>query len=439
MSDRSKLNRRTLVRGAAGLGASAVALKGSGALASPIAVPTFLRSSRQSSTEIVFSHIWGTPPGQEAAATKHPVEQLIEAYNAKNTGVTVKSRTDATNYFDVLQKVQAELAAGDAPAMAATPWSNINYAVQGLNVDNLEDVASAAGGSVSDLLANLKPEVISLVTVDGGTKGVPFAFSCPVLYTNDDLIGAAGVDPATLLATWSGLAEQGVAVKDSSSYPVIGFSTNRDWPAQSIVQSNGGRIVNDAGELAFDSAEGIEALQAIAALNDAGLYYNATTAEIRPSFVAGALGVMQGSIAGLGGLTKEVTFNMTVHPFPTFGEKPRQMNSGGSFIGVYARDDEQKAATWDFLKFVVSEEGMNIWLQTGYLNATTFDIPQLPGQEAAYLQLSEGLTRETAWPGSRGAEMQKLWEDYVNRIWTGDISAEDGVKEAKEELSTLIS
>jgi multiple sugar transport system substrate-binding protein len=277
------------------------------------------------------------------------------------------------------------------------------------------------------------------VTVDGGTKGVPFAFSCPVLYTNDDLIAAAGVDPAALLATWSSVLEQGGPIKDSSTYPVLGFSTNRDWPAQSIIQSNGGMVVNDAGELAFDTPEAIEALKAITALNDAGLYYNATTTEIRPSFVAGALGVMQSSIASLGGLSKEVTFKMSVHPFPTFGDKPRKMNSGGSFIGVYARDDEQKAATWDFLKFVVSEEGMNIWMQTGYLNATTFDIPQLPGQEAAYLQLSEGLTRETAWPGSRGAEMQKLWEDYVVRIWTGDISAEDGVEEAKQELSALIA
>jgi multiple sugar transport system substrate-binding protein len=435
----SRLTRRSLVKGAAGVGAATIALKGANsAFASGGSAPAVLKFGRQSNTEIIFSHIWGTPPGEEVAANKHPADLLIDAYNAKGTGVTVVSRTDSTNYYENLQKVQAELAAGNPPAMAATPWSYINFAVQGLDVDDLEDVSAAAGGTIDDIVANLKPDVLPLVQVDGKMKGVPFAFSTSVLYTNDDILSAAGVDGAALLATWPDLLEQGGKVKDSNGNPVIGFSTNRDWPAQGIVQSNGGRIVDDAGELAFDSAESQAALQAIADLNSAGLYYTSINTEVRPSFIAGALAVMQGSIAGLGGITKDAAFKFSVHPFPTFPDKQRLMNSGGSFIGVYARDDEQKKATWDFIKFVISQEGMDIWMKTGYLNSTTFEVPLLPGQEAAYEQLNEGITRETAWPGSRGAEMQRVWEDYCNRIFGGDISVEDGVKEAKQEMSDLL-
>lgn len=435
----NRLSRRSIIKGAAGASAAAIALKSSAVFAAGGSAPAVLRFSRQSNTEVIFSHIWGTPPGEEAAANKHPVELLIDAYNAKGTGVTVVSRTDSTDYLVNLQKAQAELAAGNPPAMVATPWSYINFAVQGLGVDNLEDVSAAAGGSIDDIVANIKPEVLPLVQVDGKMKGVPFAFSTSVLYTNDDLLAKAGADGADLLATWPGLLEKGGAVKDANGgNPVIGFSTNRDWPAQGIVQSNGGRIVNDAGELAFDSPEAQAALQAIADLDSAGLYMASLSKEVRPAFIAGSLPIMQGSIAALGGVTKEATFKFSVHPFPKFPDKQRLMNSGGSFIGVYARDDDQMKATWDFIKFVISQEGMDIWMKTGYLNSTTFEVPLLPGQEAAYEQLNEGITRETAWPGARGAEMQNVWQNTCDQMFSGDISVADGVKNAKQEMSDLM-
>lgn len=441
MSDgtQNRLSRRSIIKGAAGASAAAIALKSSGAFAAGGSAPAVLKFSRQSNTEIIFSHIWGTPPGETAATKKHPVDLLIDAYNAKGTGVTVVSRTDSTDYLVNLQKAQAELAAGSPPAMVATPWSYINFAVQGLGVDNLEDVSAAAGGSIDDIVAYIKPEVLPLVQVDGKMKGVPFAFSTSVLYTNDDLLTTAGADGADLLATWPGLLEKGGAVKDANGgNPVIGFSTNRDWPAQGIVQSNGGRIVNDAGELAFDSPEAQAALQAIADLNGAGLYMASLSKEVRPAFIAGTLPIMQGSIAALGGVTNDAPFKFSVHPFPKFPDKQRLMNSGGSFIGVYARAGDQMKATWDFIKFVISQEGMDIWMKTGYLNSTTFEVAALPGQEAAYEQLTEGITRETAWPGARGAEMQNVWQDMCDQMFSGNISVADGTKQAKQEMSDLM-
>jgi hypothetical protein len=80
---------------------------------------------------------------------------------------------------------------------------------------------------------------------------------------------------------------------------------------------------------------------------------------------------------------------------------------------------------------------MEIWLKTGYLNSTKYEHPVLPGQESAYIQLREGLTRESPWPGSRAAEIQKVWGTYVQRIWAGDISAEEGCKQAKQQAEPL--
>ena len=120
------INRRTFLRGA-------TAAAGSAAMGS---LPAFAANP----VEILVLHVWGTPPGQAAASTMHPIAQLIEAFNARNTGIVVRGETPSTDYFATLQKAQAQIAAGRAPALVTTPWSNINFAVQGLQVAPLEKI-----------------------------------------------------------------------------------------------------------------------------------------------------------------------------------------------------------------------------------------------------------------------------------------------------------
>lgn len=420
----TQISRRTLVGGAA----AAAAAMGTGV--------QFRAMAQDEPVEVVFSHIWGTPPGEQAAENKHPAEQVIDAFNEQSTDVKVVSQTPSGNYYEVLQQAQAAMAAGNPPALVITPWSNIHYAYEGLGVVPLEDVA---GDEVAEVFANLREQVVPLVQIEDQTVGVPFAFSCPVIYYNADILGEAGVDPEVLFESWASLLDEGPKVQEFlGGNPLIGFGTNLDWPAQSIIQSNGGVVMSEEQEPAMDSPEAIEAMQAIADLDSAGLYDRSTTSETRASFLAGSIPVWVGSIASLGGLRNNATFDLQTHTFPVFEGKPRKMSSGGSFIGMYARDEEQQQAAWEFLKYALSEPGYQIWMQTGYLNATTYDIPMLEGQEPAYTQLEEGLTRETAWPTARGGELQAIWGDYVARIWANDISAEEGCRAAAEEIKSVI-
>ncbi len=432
----SKMTRRKFASTAAATGAAVAAGSAAASAASSrFAAPAVIRA-QDAPVEVVFYNIWGTPPGGEEPETKHPVDQVIDAFNEQSTDVKVLGQNPAGGYFEVLQKAQADLAAGNPPALVITPWSNIFYAYEGLGAVPLEEVA---GDEFDATFGNLKEQVLPLVQVDGHTIGLPYAFSCPVIYYNNDIIGEAGVDPETMFSTWTSFLEQGPAVQEAvDGNPVIGFGTNLDWPAQSIIQSNDGFVLNDALEPVMNSPESIAAMQMIADFDSAGLYDRSTTSETRASFLAGSIPCWVGSIASLGGLRNNATFDLQTSTFPTFGDKARRMSSGGSFIGMYAREEEQQQAAWEFLKFALSEEGYALWMQTGYLNASTWDLPTLEGQEAAYTQLDEGLSRESAWPTGRGGELQIIWGEYVARIWANDISAEDGCNEAVEEVNAII-
>lgn len=361
---------------------------------------------------------------------------LVEAFNAQSDTVEVLSQTKTTDYYENLQLLQAQLAAGNPDAMVITPWSNVNYASEGLGLIDLDDVA---GDDLATVFSVLKPEVQELVKVDGKTKGLPFAFSCPVIYYNADIFAEAGVDPEVMFATWESFAAEAPKVHDVlDDAPVIGFLGDRQWLAQSLIQSNGGFVMTEAGEPAMDSPEAIEAMQTIANLDQAGLYDRSNGSDTRANFLSGTVPCWAGSIASLSGLRASADFTLKTSAFPTFGDKPRKMSSGGSFIGLYSRDETQQQASWEFLKYALTEPGYEIWMKTGYLNATTFDLPVLEGQEPAYTQLSEGLTRETPWPGARGGEILAVWATYCERIWASDIGAEEGCKEAVAEINRIL-
>jgi len=41
-------------------------------------------------------------------------------------------------------------------------------------------------------------------------------------------------------------------------------------------------------------------------------------------------------------------------------------------------------------------------------------------------------------PGARGVEAGSTWDVYCERMWANDISVEDGVNQALEEISAIV-
>ena len=434
----TSISRRKLVgtsaAAAAGIAAAAALASKAEAASTSLAAPLLIRQ-QDKPVEITFYHIWGTPPGEEAKATKHPADQVVDAFNASQTAVKVNAQTPG-DYAAVAQKVQAELAAGNPPALAMIPWASINYATEGLGIVDLEEIG---GADVQAILGNIRPDVLPLAQIDGKTKGLPYALSTPITYYNADVLKKAGIDPEVMLKDWTNFAAAAPKVQDAlGGNPVIGLTFNKDWPAQGIIQSNGGRVLDDNSQPAMNSAEAEAAMQMVADLDKAGLYDRGTSKELRPNWIAGSTAVYISSSGGVGATKADAKFTWSTAPVPAFAGKKRQMSTGGSFIGCFAKGDDQRKAAWEFLKFANSEEGTKIWAATGYLNSTKWDLPVLPGQEAAYTQLTEGLTRETPWPGARGAEMQTAWAGYVERMWANDLDVKDGCEQAVSDLKSIM-
>lgn len=422
----TKVNRRTLVAGAAAAGIAATALGGSRQVSA---------ARQDGKTELNMLHIWGTAPGGTPAAKPAPMTQVVDAFNAQSDTVVVNQSTPG-GYYETLQKTQADMAAGNPPDIVSTPWAFLNYAVEGLGANDIETIA---GDQFADLQALMTDTAWSLVNKNDKHYGLPWGLSTPILYYNADVFTAAGVDPKVAFSTWAAFAEAAPKLQAAvDGGPVLSLQFNKDWPAQTIIQSNGGHVMNEDGTFGITSPEAIEAMQTIADLDKGGFYDRGAKAELRPSFVGGSTAVFQGSVASLNGLRNECTFTLGTTTWPKFGEKPIIASTGGSFLGVYSFDESKYAAIVEFFKFCAGDVGYPIWNQTGYVNISKLKLDRLEGQEPAYAQFDEGLTLETNWPGSRGVEAGSTWDGYCERIWANDIPVEEGVNAALEEIKAIV-
>ena len=429
----AQVSRRKLMGQTAAVAAGA-ALAGSAAKAAPSASNRTRSAAQDDKTELMIYHIWGTPPGGTPAEKPAPFTQVIDAFNAQSETTVVTSLTPG-NYQETLQKAQADIAAGNPPDLVSVPWANLHYAIDGLNVTPLADIA---GDQYDAIIASMSESAWPLVTRDETVYGFPWGLSTPILYYNADAFEAAGVDPAEALATWESLVAAGPALQEAvGGGAVLSLAFNKDWPAQTIIQSNGGRVLNEDGTFGFTSDEAKQALQTIADLDAAGFYDRGTSDELRPNFVAGSTAVWQGSVASLGGLNNDVTFTLGTSTWPAFGDKPVVASTGGSFLASFTQDEAKYPALIEFYEFCASEAGYSLWNQTGYINISNNELPRLEGQDPAYEQFENGLELETNWPSARGLEAQNTWDIFIQRMWANDISVDEGVEEALAEIQGI--
>lgn len=363
-----------------------------------------------------------------------PAMKLIEAFNALGNGVTVTGTGYGASYQDLLQKVQANIAAKIGPTLANTGWKYARFADAALNIVDLAEVDAA---KTDALLAKYKPWVADIVRVDGKVVGLPFALSTPIIYFNRDLFTAAGLDPQVAPKTWDEAATFATALKESGvEAPIVGGID--EWEAQSFIQNNGGFVLDAEGKAVFDSAEAIGGMQVWTGLKEAGHFAPLVNDQVVPTFLGGNAGMLFTSVAALGNLNANAAFEIGTGVYPATGTNPKLMPSGGNFLGMYTEDAEKQQAAFAFHDFVSSTEGVTIWNETGYLIATNDEIPMLPGQEVGYEQMEAGLTTETIWPGARGLEALAVFNDWISKIVNGTVDVESGMKDGNKAVADLL-
>jgi multiple sugar transport system substrate-binding protein len=373
---------------------------------------------------------------------------LINDFMAQYPLITVEPIGASSN--EILSRVQADIVAGQEPDVAQLVFRDLIYAAHDLGAEPLEDLA---GDELSAHAVGMVENGLDLGKVDGKTYGLAYTFSTPILFINDDIFRAAGLDPTQPPRTWAEVKQAGKTIQEKTDY--YGFFPGAFGPIdgtfvyQSLVMSNGGRV-RDGNTLTFADGPAADAVAMLRDLRDSGAYADIDVASHMDTFAAGKLGMFlfTSAVQNRFSAAAEGQFELSVAAMPSFGDKPTAPTNSGSALFILSKSPEKQRAAWELMKFLTSKHAYTeITSKIGYL-PLRLDIvndPQYlkPWVDAHPLILPnlEQLTRLTpniAFAGPNYRQVENMMKDAATEAVLGDGDPYTVLRAAQEQAQKLM-
>ncbi|GEK71542.1 MULTISPECIES: sn-glycerol-3-phosphate ABC transporter substrate-binding protein UgpB [Halomonas] len=413
-----------------------------------------LSLSAHGATEIAWWHAMGGELGNK-------VDEIAADFNASQDDYVVEPSFRG-NYSETMTGAIAAFRAGEAPAIVQI------YEVGTATMMNAEgaivpvhELMSESGQDVDP--GAFLPAVTGYYTdADGRMLSMPFNSSTPVVYVNRDILDEAGVDAVP--TTWQGLGETLGRIVDSgaaecgmtTTWPswiqLENFSARNDLPFATEQNGFGGL----EARLSIDDTAAVDHIQRLADWQQDGRFdYGGRFDDAAPAFYTGRCAMLMASSASLAGVRANAEdFDFSVAPLPydsDLVDTPQNSIIGGASLWVLAgKSDEVYQGVARFFDYLSSAEVQADWHQfSGYLPITqaAYELGQQQGfyeQNPGSAVAIEQMTGVTPTANSKGLrlgnmpQIRDVIEEQLERIFNGDVSAQDGLSEAVRRGNALL-
>lgn len=378
------------------------------------------------------------------------VEELVEEFNAQSDTVEVVAKFNPDMYKGLMQNLQAEAAAGNAPAVVQIGWAFLDYFSNNFSYVEPQSIIDQHFEEDKTFLTDhFLPNVMDLAkNSEGSQVGIPYSLSNPVLYINRDLLREAGLDENGP-KTWQEVQEFSEVIKEETGK--YGFYLQEpadNWATQALLESNGAQMITD-GKATFASAEGIEAysLWADMIVKEETALHIGWDQGIQ-SFIDGSVAMLYTTIAQRSNVQNNAQFDVATVKSPAWEGKEVKLPAGGAMLAVTAQEEEQQKAAWEFMKFLYSVESVAKWTEgTGYVppregvadaeNGLKQFLEENEMMQAAVDQM-DVIVPWTSFPGDAGLQAEQLLLDVRDQILGGTITVEEGLTTTQEAINKLL-
>lgn len=386
-----------------------------------------------------------------------PLTQVIDGYvaqfEAANPGVDVNA-VYSGSYTDTTTKALTAAKSGEPPTVAVLLATDIFTLI---DEDVIEPIDNYIKTDEDKAWADgFMPAYLKSAQVDGHLWAVPFQRSTAVLYWNKAAFAEAGLDPEKYPTTWDEMVEYGkaVTVKDAAGNTTrwgVGIPGNvgsAQWLFGALVAQNGARLVNDEGtETYLTDPKVIEALQFWIDLNKVngihppGIQEWGTTPQ---DFLEQRIAMVWTTTGNLTNIRKNATFDFGLAPYPGH-PTPASVLGGGNLYIFKEASDEAKAAAFEFIKFLTSDEILADWgIQTGYVaprdgswetDALKAYVVEAPQAVVAKNQIASSVPEFSTHENARTT---KVLNDALAAALTGTKTAEQALTDAQTEIDRIL-
>ncbi len=378
----------------------------------------------------------------QAGYQQADIEAITAEFEEQNPGVNVE--LDFVAYEALHDKIvtAATSQAGTYDVVLMDCIWPAEFAAAGFILDVTDRISE-------EMKADIWPGALEAVTYQGRHYGMPWLNDVLYLYYNRDMLQEAGYDaPPT---SWSELKEMAMAAKDQGlvEYPFIEYFQQDEGLTIAYayyLSAFGGKFFNEDNTPAFNSPEGLAALQFMVDGMNEGLYNPAslesTYEEVRRTFSQGS---------SLFSINWAYQLNLANDPAESQivgaaivdlmpGEAvPSATINGGMGLAVMA-DSENPEEAWNYIQYLSSKDVQKRYAQNALpIWQSLFDDPEMAeaqpevAQEQNFIEVSkaqyEHLFNRPLVPFY--SETSEILAREVQAALTGTKSAEQALADAE--------
>lgn len=341
-------------------------------LTTTLGAAALLASTATTALAVDLQFFFPVAVGGKAADT---IQALTDEYVAANPGVTIDA-VYAGSYQDTITKTLTAARGGTPPQLSVILSVDMFTLIEEDAIVPFDDLVETDADKA--WLTSFYPAFMENSMTGGKTYGIPFQRSTPVLYWNKEAFEEAGLDPNTPPATWEEQIAFGkkLTKRDANGnvtqwgvrIPSSGFPY---WLFQGLTTQNDVILANDAGNKTnFDDPKVVEALQYLVDLSvehevmQPGIVEWGATPK---AFFEGQTAMMWTTTGNLTNVRANAPFDFGVAMLPA-NKRRGAPTGGGNFYIFKDSTDEQKAASFEFIKWISAPEQAAKWsIATGYV------------------------------------------------------------------------
>ena len=319
----------------------------------PIPKPTATKPPAPTATPVPQVVVKGTITLWHAwKETEIPaLNDVIAAFQAKYPDV--KFDVLYVPFDDLRGKYETAAGTGGGPTVliGASDWGPALY--------EADLVADVSGMASSDLLKTINAAALGAVQYKGALIGLPQTIKGVVMFRNKAIIASA---PATF-------ADLVTAAKAATKGDVVGADLERGFFfAAAHLDGIGGKLMETAGDPAFNNAAGVKWLTLLKSFSDAGPaeYYTDNDVNL---FKAGKCGVIIDGTWNMTGLAEAIgADNLAIDAWPAYdgGHLSGYVQTENIYLNANATGDDKNAG-WKFMEFFLSPEAQKLLIKAGHI------------------------------------------------------------------------
>lgn len=406
--------------------------------------------------KIIFWHSMGGVNGEA-------INKMVADFNEANAGKIEVEVQFQGDYDEAINKLKSASMGNMGADVVQIYDIGTRFMIDSGWIIPMQELIDADNYDISQI----EPNIAAYYSVDGQLYSMPFNSSTPIMYINRDAFIEAGLDPDNPPKNFDEIiaaCEKLVKKDENGNITRYGFGMgNYGWFFEQWVGKMGLHYVDQgngreapATKVVFDeNGAALQILSTWDKLIKEGYitYLNRGNDDAKSAFITGNIAMVLESTAALKSLLVNVDnrFEIGTAYFPSINADDAGGVSigGGSLWAINNGDDAKRAASWEFIKFMISPEQQAYWnAQTGYfpitvatheLDAFKANIEEYPQFMTAIDQLHDTKPEYTGSLLSVFPEARAKVEEITERVIMGELTPEEAVTQLATQVNEAIT